>query len=156
MLNKDFRQQPIAITPHRAPCGAFPGETHHHARVPAWSSTTTGRTAPADVPDTGHSSRRTFPWEMMMRLAAAVTLLSLTAAFPAAAQLPNVQQMLQGLTSGDQSRDQALQEAFERGYQRGRQDEARNQSPNRGGPPGGGGGYDRGPDYRSSAPSYGR
>ena len=44
---------------------------------------------------------------------------------PAAAQAPNVQQLLQGLLSGNQSQDQALQDAFERGYQRGRQDEAR-------------------------------
>ena len=44
---------------------------------------------------------------------------------PAAAQAPNVQQLLQGLLSGNQSQDQALQDAFERGYQRGREDEAR-------------------------------
>lgn len=46
-------------------------------------------------------------------------------AAPAVAQVPNVQQLLQGLLSGNQGQDQALREAFERGYQRGREDEAR-------------------------------
>ena len=46
-------------------------------------------------------------------------------ATPAVAQVPNVQQLLQGLLSGNQGQDQSLQEAFERGYQRGREDEAR-------------------------------
>jgi hypothetical protein len=43
----------------------------------------------------------------------------------AAAQTPDVRQLLQGLLSGNQVQDQALHEAFERGYQRGREDEAR-------------------------------
>ena len=49
-------------------------------------------------------------------------------AAPTAAQVPNVQQFLQGLLSGNQGQDQALREAFERGYQRGREDEARLQA----------------------------
>lgn len=44
---------------------------------------------------------------------------------PASAQVPNVQQFLQGLLSGNQGQDQALREAFERGYRQGREDEAR-------------------------------
>lgn len=60
------------------------------------------------------------------------TLLGLALAAPAAAQVPNVQQLLQGLTTGNQNQDQALRDAFERGYQRGRQDEARQQRPDRG------------------------
>lgn len=44
---------------------------------------------------------------------------------PATAQIPNVQQLLQGLLSGNQDQDRALRDAFERGYQRGREDEAR-------------------------------
>jgi|SwirhisoilCB1_FD_contig_41_7365807_length_701_multi_2_in_0_out_0_2 hypothetical protein len=62
-----------------------------------------------------------------MRSAFAAAFIGLASVSPAAAQMPNVQQMLQGLTTGDQGRDRALQEAFERGYQRGRQDEARQQ-----------------------------
>lgn len=50
--------------------------------------------------------------------------LTLALAGPAAAQMPNVQQLLQGLTTGNQNQDQGLRDAFERGYQRGRQDEA--------------------------------
>jgi hypothetical protein len=53
------------------------------------------------------------------------TLFALALAGPATAQAPNVQQLLQGLTTGNQGQDQALRDAFERGYQRGRQDEAR-------------------------------
>lgn len=52
-------------------------------------------------------------------------LIGIAIASPAAAQTPNVQQLLQGLMTGNQSQDQALRDAFERGYQRGRQDEAR-------------------------------
>jgi len=59
-----------------------------------------------------------------MRRIATAALISLALATPGFAQLPNVQQMLQGLSTGNQSQDHALQEAFERGYQRGRQDEA--------------------------------
>ena len=44
---------------------------------------------------------------------------------PAMAESSNIQQLLQGLTTGDKSHDQAVRDAFERGYQRGRQDEAR-------------------------------
>ncbi len=62
-----------------------------------------------------------------------VTLLGLALAGPAAAQVPNVQQLLQGLTTGNQNQDQALRDAFERGYQRGRQDEARQQRPGQSG-----------------------
>ena len=67
-----------------------------------------------------------------MRRAAIATLLGLAFSTPAAAQVPNVQQLLQGLTTGNQNQDQALRDAFERGYQRGRQDEARQQRPDRG------------------------
>lgn len=59
---------------------------------------------------------------------AALAGLLVTAPFfaaPAVAQAPNVQQLLQGLLSGNQGQDQGLREAFERGYQRGREDEAR-------------------------------
>ncbi len=63
----------------------------------------------------------------------AATVLGLALAGPAAAQGPNVQQLLQGLTTGNQGQDQALHDAFERGYQRGRQDEARLQKSDRGG-----------------------
>lgn len=66
-----------------------------------------------------------------MQRAIVATLLALAFASPAAAQLPNVQQLLQGLTTGNQGQDQALRDAFERGYQRGRQDEARTQTPDR-------------------------
>ncbi len=54
----------------------------------------------------------------------ATILIGIALAGPAAAQVPNVQQLLQGLTTGNQGQDQALRDAFERGYQRGRQDEA--------------------------------
>lgn len=60
------------------------------------------------------------------------TLIGLGLAGPAAAQVPNVQQLLQGLTTGNQGQDQALRDAFERGYQRGRQDEAQLQQPRSG------------------------
>jgi hypothetical protein len=60
-------------------------------------------------------------------------LLGLAFAGPATAQAPNMQQMLQGLTTGNQGQDQALRDAFERGYRRGRQDEAREQRSDRGG-----------------------
>lgn len=59
-----------------------------------------------------------------MRYTVAAALLGLTLATPAAAQAPNVQQLLGGLLTGNQSQDQAIRDAFERGYQRGRQDEA--------------------------------
>jgi len=65
-----------------------------------------------------------------MRAILVALFLGLIAATPAVAQSPNVQQMLQGLFTGDQNQDRALQEAFERGYQRGRQDEARQQQSN--------------------------
>lgn len=68
-----------------------------------------------------------------MQRAIAATMLGLALSSPAVAQVPNVQQLLQGLTTGNQSQDQALRDAFERGYQRGRQDEARQQKPERGG-----------------------
>jgi hypothetical protein len=68
----------------------------------------------------------------MQRIVVA-TFLGLAFAGPAAAQGPNVQQLLQGLTTGNQGQDQALRDAFERGYQRGRQDEARQHRPDRGG-----------------------
>lgn len=67
-----------------------------------------------------------------MQRAVAATFLGLAISGPAAAQVPNVQQLLQGLTTGNQGQDQALRDAFERGYQRGRQDEARLQRPDRG------------------------
>ncbi len=60
-----------------------------------------------------------------MRNAVAAALLAVTVATPAMAQVPDMQQLLRGLTSGNQNQDQALRDAFERGYQRGRQDEAR-------------------------------
>ncbi len=68
-----------------------------------------------------------------MRRIIVATGFALAFAGPAAAQGPNVQQLLQGLTTGNQGQDQALRDAFERGYQRGRQDEARQQTPGRGG-----------------------
>jgi len=61
----------------------------------------------------------------MLRVSVLGGVLALALAAPAAAQIPNVQQLLQGLTTGNQGQDQALRDAFERGYQRGRQDEAR-------------------------------
>jgi len=60
-----------------------------------------------------------------MRLTVALIMFGLAFAVPATAQVPNIQQLLQGLTTGNQGQDQALRDAFERGYQRGRQDEAR-------------------------------
>lgn len=60
----------------------------------------------------------------MQRVIGAI-ILGLTITSPVAAQTPNVQQLLQGLTTGNQTQDQALRDAFERGYQKGRQDEAR-------------------------------
>lgn len=53
-------------------------------------------------------------------------------ATPASAQAPNVQQLLQGLLSGDQNQDKALRDAFDRGYQRGREDEGRRLRSDRG------------------------
>ncbi len=67
-----------------------------------------------------------------MRNIFAAALLGAAFATPASAQVPNVQQLLKGLTNGNQDQDQALRDAFERGYQRGRQDEARAQHPGRG------------------------
>jgi len=61
-----------------------------------------------------------------MRTAVLAVLLGIAAATPAAAQIPNIGQLLQGLTTGNRDQDQGLRDAFERGYQRGRQDEARN------------------------------
>lgn len=52
------------------------------------------------------------------------TALALVGATPTIARAQGVQQLLQGLTTGNQSQDQALRDAFERGYQKGRQDEA--------------------------------
>jgi hypothetical protein len=49
------------------------------------------------------------------------TALGLARAGPALVQAPNVQQMLQGLTTGNQGQDQALRDAFERGYRQSRQ-----------------------------------
>ena len=60
-----------------------------------------------------------------MRLSAVVIILGVAFAIPAQAQVPNIGQLLQGLTTGNQGQDQGLRDAFERGYQRGRQDEAR-------------------------------
>lgn len=88
-----------------------------------------------------------------MRHAIIATLLGLSLAAPAAAQVPNAQQLLGGLLTGNQNQDQAVRDAFERGYQRGRQDEARQRADR--GPARRGdqrdNGYDRGAD-----PSYGR
>ena len=69
----------------------------------------------------------------MLRVSVLSAALGLALAVPAAAQAPNVQQLLQGLTSGNQRQDQALHDAFERGYERGRQDEARLRRPDRSG-----------------------
>ncbi len=54
----------------------------------------------------------------------AASVLALAGTTPTVVQAQNVQQLLQGLTTGNQSQDQALRDAFERGYQKGRQDEA--------------------------------
>lgn len=51
-------------------------------------------------------------------------LLCLVAALPCMAQPPSMQQMLQGLATGNQDQDRALREAYERGYRNGRHDEA--------------------------------
>ncbi len=67
----------------------------------------------------------------MQRTVVAI-LLGLSLVGPAAAQVPNVQQLLQGLTGGNQGQDQAMRDAFDRGYQRGRQDEARRQRSDQG------------------------
>lgn len=53
----------------------------------------------------------------MQRVIGAI-ILGLTITSPVAAQTPNVQQLLQGLTTGNQTQDQALRDAFERGYQK--------------------------------------
>ncbi len=58
-----------------------------------------------------------------MRFAVAAALVALTLATPAGAQ--GMQQLLQGLTSGNKNQDDAVRQAYERGYQKGRQDEAR-------------------------------
>jgi len=63
--------------------------------------------------------------EKRMRLTIVIAMFGLGFAVPAKAQVPNIQQLLQGLTTGNQGQDQGLRDAFERGYQRGRQDEAR-------------------------------
>ncbi len=76
-----------------------------------------------------------------MRMLLAATCFGLLAISPVEAQVPNVQQLLQGLTTGNQGQDQALRDAFERGYQKGRQDEAQMRSSDRGG--GNRGGNDR-------------
>jgi len=60
----------------------------------------------------------------MRIIAPAAVLASFLLATPAQAQL-DIQQLLQGLTTGNQRQDEALRDAFERGYERGRQDEAR-------------------------------
>ncbi len=81
-----------------------------------------------------------------MRHAVTAALVSLSLATPAAAQ--GVQQLLQGLTSGNKNQDDAVRQAYERGYQKGRQDEARLRS--------GGGSA---PDYRNGqggGQGYGR
>ena len=78
-----------------------------------------------------------------MRMLLAATGFGLMTISPLAAQTPNVQQLLQGLTTGNQSQDQGLRDAFERGYQKGRQDEAQQRRSDRGG-------SDRGGNDRSS------
>ncbi len=83
-----------------------------------------------------------------MRRIVGTTFLGLALAGPAAAQMPNVQQLLQGLTTGNQGQDQALRDAFERGYQRGRQDEARQQRSDGGGS---NRSYDRGSNERDNS-----
>ncbi len=82
-----------------------------------------------------------------MRMLLAAAGFGLLAIGPVAAQVPNVQQLLQGLTTGNQGQDQALRDAFERGYQKGRQDEAQMR---RSGGGNGGGGNDRRGNDRSS------
>ncbi len=83
-----------------------------------------------------------------MRMVLAATGFGLMTISPLAAQTPNVQQLLQGLTTGNQSQDQGLRDAFERGYQKGRQDEAQQRRSDRGGSDRGG--NDRGGNDRSS------
>lgn len=68
-----------------------------------------------------------------MRSAVAAAFLGMALVTPASAQVPNVQQLLKGLTNGNQNQDQALRDAFERGYERGRQDEARAERSRHGG-----------------------
>ncbi len=68
-----------------------------------------------------------------MRMLIAAVGFGLLSIGPAAAQVPNVQQLLQGLTTGNQGQDTALRDAFERGYQKGRQDEAQMRGSDRGG-----------------------
>ena len=75
-------------------------------------------------------------------------LLSLSVAFPVAAQAPNPSQFLQGLLSGNQGQDQAVRDAFERGYRRGRDDQQRADRDQD---------YPRPPDRRPDVPPpYGR
>ncbi len=64
----------------------------------------------------------------MPRFAVYVAAAALAAglAQPAVAQL-DIQQFLQGLTTGNPREDDALRNAFERGYERGRRDEAQRQ-----------------------------
>jgi len=82
-----------------------------------------------------------------MRMLLAATGFGLLAITPLAAQTPNVQQLLQGLTTGNQGQDQGLRDAFERGYQKGRQDEAQQRRSDRGGSERGS--YDRSGSDRS-------
>jgi hypothetical protein len=80
-----------------------------------------------------------------MRTTITALLVGSTLATPIAAQAQNVQQMLQGLLTGNQQQDQSLRDAWRRGYDRGRQDQARDDRR-------GGDRYDRGPDYRGQGP----
>jgi hypothetical protein len=66
--------------------------------------------------------------DAMPRFAVYVAAAALAAglAQPAVAQL-DIQQFLQGLTTGNPREDDALRNAFERGYERGRRDEAQRQ-----------------------------
>jgi hypothetical protein len=77
-----------------------------------------------------------------MQTVLAAALLGLATIAPVAAQTSSVQQMLQGLFTGDQKQDRALQEAYERGYQRGRDDESRQRQAS--------GRYNRGDDARDA------
>ncbi len=84
-------------------------------------------------------------------LKSAALAATLAMAHPAVVQAQNVQQLLQGLTTGNQNQDQALRDAFERGYQKGRQDEA--QLARRSGrSEGDRNSDDRGGSYRGQAP----
>lgn len=92
-----------------------------------------------------------------MQRTVVATLVGLALTGPAAAQVPNVQQLLQGLTTGNQGQDQALRDAFERGYQRGRQDEAQLQQSRRGqGDRGDRNTYQRGTTSDRNGGSYGQ